>query len=226
MQIGFGQAELTPSGAVAMIGLYRVRVADRAANPLLATAMAVTDGGKPSVYWVGCDLLYITDELVDAVCERLSGVLPDFDRSQLILSATHIHTGPFLKKEMDTTLLSFPEELSDVLSPDACCQQVADGITQAILAALKDREPALTARAVADIKTGYCRRGVFADGTAKMYPDVYRSDFSRLEYRDGGAVKVVIIALAAFVTIDTFIGIPMAAPMSARSTTASTPAAI
>ena len=193
MRIGFGQAAFTPNGAVAMIGLYRVRVADKAETPLLATAMAVTDGEKPPVYWVGCDLLYITDELVDAVCRRLSVVLPDFHRNQLILSATHIHTGPFLKEKMDTTLLSFPAEVSNVLSPEECCQQVADGIVQAILEAVKDKEPALTARANVDIKTGYCRRGVFTDGTAKMYPDVYRPDFSHLECRDGGAVKLVYV---------------------------------
>ena len=193
LQIGFGQAEITPKTPVAMIGLYSLRRTERIQTPLLAIAAAVSLDGREPVYWVACDLLYITRELVDAVYLRLSAEISDFRREQLLLSATHIHTGPFLKNEMETTLLSFPREFADVLTPRQYCEQAAQAITEAVLKALADREPAVTARASADVLTGYCRRGVFADGTAKMYPDVHSPQFSHMEGRNGGPIKGVFV---------------------------------
>lgn len=193
LAIGFGQADITPNAPVAMIGLYSVRTTGEVFTPLLVVAMAMIGGGVEPVYWAACDLLYITDELINAVCLRLSAKLPGFRREQLMLSATHIHTGPFLKEKMDTTLLSFPAEVSGVLGAQQYCEYAADGIAQAILQAVENQEPVVTARVSANIKTGYCRRGVYTDGTAKMYPDVYSERFSHMESRDGGPVKMVYV---------------------------------
>ena len=193
LNIGFGQADITPKGSVAMIGLYSTRVTREVGTPLQAVALAISAGDSAPVYWAACDLLYITDTLIHAVCRRLTRQLPDFHRSQLMLSATHIHTGPFLKERTDTTLLSFPHNAGDALSPKACCEQAADGITAAILAAIADQEPVRTARTACEITTGYCRRVVFRDGTAQMYGDVHNDTFSHLECRDGGPSRFVYV---------------------------------
>ena len=193
LQIGFGQAEITPHVPVAMIGLYSLRKTQVVHTPLIAVAVAMAEQGSEPVYWVSCDLLYITEELIKAVCGILSEKLPEFRREQLLLSATHIHTGPFLKHKMDSTLLSFPLEFSDVLTPERYCLQAAEGIASAVLKAVNDREPAVTARASADVATGYCRRGVFEDGTAKMYPDVHSPQFFHMEGCDGGPIKGVFV---------------------------------
>lgn len=193
LNIGFGQADITPKGKIALIGQYKTRLTEEVYTPLKAVAMSIGSEGRPGVYWAACDLLYITDTLIDAVCSRLASQLPGFQRSQLILSATHIHSGPFLKEKTDTTLLSFACKDPDVLSPEACCAQVADGIAQAILAAIADAEPVLTARSSSDTPTGYCRRAVFTDGTAVMYAKVTSDTFSHMEYRDGGSSRMIYV---------------------------------
>ena len=192
LKIGFSQADITPRGKIALIGQYDIRTTREIFTPLQAVAMVIQSGGS-SVYWAACDLLYITDTLIDAVCRHLSTQLPDFERSQLMLSATHIHSGPFLKERTDTTLLSFASQEADVLRPEACCEQVAQGIVQAILGAIADAEPVLTARASSDLATGFCRRVVYADGTVNMYGKVKTENFSHMECRDGGDTRMIYV---------------------------------
>ena len=192
LKIGFSQADITPKGKTALIGQYAIRTTREVFTPLQAVAMVIQSGGG-SVYWAACDLLYITDTLIDAVCRLLSDRLPDFQRSQLMLSATHIHSGPFLKERTDTTLLSFASQEPDVLRPEECCGQVAQGIARAILGAIADAEPVLTARASRDLATGFCRRVVYTDGTAQLYGRVKKADFSHMECRDGGDTRMLYV---------------------------------
>lgn len=193
LQIGFGQGDITPKGKVALIGQFDTRLTEEVFTPLKSVAMAICSAESDPVYWAACDLLYITDTLIDAVCRKLSAHIPDFRRSQLMLSATHIHSGPFLKVKMDTTLLSFPCQSSDVLSPESCCEQVAEGIVSSILLAREDVESVLTVRSSSNISTGYCRRPIFTDGTCVMYSNVNVPRFSHMECRDGGDTRMVYV---------------------------------
>lgn len=193
LHIGFAEADITPKGRIALIGQFGERLTDEVKAPLCAVAMVITADGKTPVYWAACDLLYITDTLVAAVCERLEKCIPDFERSQLLLSATHIHTGPYLKRGGDATLLAYHSTDADLTDPADCCAAVADGVAEAIMKAYAAREEAVVAVTESPIQTGYCRRVVYKTGEARMYGKVDDPDFSHMEYHDGGMTNLMYV---------------------------------
>ena len=93
MRIGWGQAEITPrGGAISLYGQWDTRITRQVNDPLRAVAMAIaTEEGD--VVWVGCDLCYISQNMMRAAHDEIRRQRPDFPFAHLIVSATHIHTG-------------------------------------------------------------------------------------------------------------------------------------
>ncbi len=194
---GWGAADITPQVPVALMGQFETRIATEVGAPLRAVALAVAAEGQTPAYWVGCDLLFTPASLTDAAAERLAGRIPGFAREQLILSATHIHTGPFPEREGESSLLRYRLTDPEITPPEAAMARAADGIAAAVLQAHEALEPSFVQTAVSQIQTGYCRRVVYSDGSAAMYGRVDRPDFSHMEYHDGGPTNLLYTRRAA-----------------------------
>ena len=194
MRIGFGQADITPRGGlVSLTGQFEKRITDQVHDPLRAVAMVVqTDGAR--TIWVSADNLKIFAHNVRALAERVRRFLPDLREEELVVSATHIHTGPSLYANSFLALTGRRGEPEEALSAAECEAQFADRAAEAVREALENLREARIDYAIARIQTGVCRRTLFQDGTAQMYGDPYRPDFFKMECRDGGPSQFLYVS--------------------------------
>lgn len=193
--IGWGEADITPKGTLPLNGQFYRRFASAVESPLRAIA-AVFGEGAEAVIWVACDLLNVPYELTIEVSKRLSSFMPQISEKQIILSATHTHTGPFLLSSGTgsiTSLLSFRYDNEEITMPEECFSAVADGIVKAILEADANKCLSYVETAVLRVQTGYNRRSVYTDGSAVMYGSCSRPDFVSMEGRDGGTCSLMYV---------------------------------
>ena len=137
---------------------------------------------------MGCDIISAYDVLTDEV-EALLLELPGFRNCYSIaIAATHIHTGPYIKRERLLSLTGDEglKEDPGTLTTAECRRQIAAGICQAVLMAHQNMEESELGLSVAHIITGVNRRVVYKDGSARMYGHLDTDAFSHMESRDGG----------------------------------------
>lgn len=165
--IGWAMEDITPEGAVFLLGQYYERKSQYVETNLKATAFAMeqkTGTGKAEqVIMVSLDVLWITASLQQAVREKLAGRLSGFDDKKLFLNATHTHSAPD------------PDPLSGY------GKWLVEKLALVIINAWENRKPAGISRALAYAVTGHNRRVKYADGTVEMYGAVSRPDFTGLE---------------------------------------------
>lgn len=94
---GWAEVDITPEDPVLIPGQFHARISEGVLDPLTATAWALQSGEEQAIF-VSCDLICITDELRDAVRDCLSsGQGNEIDPKNVILNATHTHTGPEIR---------------------------------------------------------------------------------------------------------------------------------
>ena len=193
INIGFGTSDITPRGGpISLRGQWETRVSDEIRDPLLANAMMIQSDGARTI-WAACDLCGIDKSLSDEVKRLLRISLDGFEDEQLILSGTHIHTGPNTDINPFTTLLDGREDPPGSITTAECCRQVALGIEKAVLQAASSLEPGCFEVAISHTITGVCRRALYKNGSGIMYGDVHKPDFSGMEGRDGGPIQILFI---------------------------------
>ncbi|HJL19997.1 MAG TPA: neutral/alkaline non-lysosomal ceramidase N-terminal domain-containing protein [Sandaracinaceae bacterium LLY-WYZ-13_1] len=150
MEAGFGRADLTVyERGMGMLGWGRPdNVALGVAAPLAARAMAVRDdAGRTGVY-ACADLCFVSASLRVAVLEALErrrlGLVP----ADVLLTATHTHSGPSGYSHAFFYDLSGPGYCARVLA------SLADGLADAIAQAVRRLAPARLALAAAPIPEG------------------------------------------------------------------------
>jgi hypothetical protein len=179
-RFGWASREFTPDRPALVHGQIYVRIAHDAKDPLTLTALAI-EASRPAgnVIWISCDVCHIPESLVQAVRTRLSERLPEVPSDGIILSATHTHDGPSLAGG------SYPHPGGDVMTPEECCDRVADIAADAAAGAWESRASGKFARAFGHAVVGHNRRALYADGTAAMYGKTDRPDFVSIEgYED------------------------------------------
>ena len=189
MLVGWGEADITPKGgAISLIGQWEERVTDAVLDTICAVAMAMRSG-EERVILVACDLCGITKPLSDEVKMLLRASVPEFQDHELILSATHIHTGPGTEERSFLTLLDGRADPQGAIPTGECRRQIALAIEAAVLQALGSMRESRFEYAVSHIITGVNRRATYADGSSEMYGDIHRPDFRGMEGRDGGPMQ-------------------------------------
>lgn len=91
---GAAQIEITPPLPATLGGMFLRYKTEVVRDPLFAESLALSDG-QASAIMVSCDMTALTEELVARIRKAITaetGVPPE----QIILSATHTHTGPFI----------------------------------------------------------------------------------------------------------------------------------
>lgn len=101
LMIGVGRSDITPPVGTELHGGPR-RVSDSVRDPLYATAIVLEDGAR-RVALVVCDLLHFPDDFLRAAIadiEAATGLAAE----DILLSATHSHSGPTLDEPYGTAL--------------------------------------------------------------------------------------------------------------------------
>jgi len=121
---GSALVKITPPSGTPMAGYYYDRGADGVHDDLFARAMVFEkDGAKAAV--ISCDLIGVSAEIVSAVrilVEKETGIRAD----NILVSATHSHTGPVMPKRIDryknlqnATYIKYLSELPGMIAESA-----------------------------------------------------------------------------------------------------------
>lgn len=182
--VGATSVDITPALPVALVGQYYRRLANTVYSRLCAQVIAI-EGDSGSVIYVACDLLGIPDEMQATVRNTVKKLAPDLPVGNVILSAIHTHTAPYLSKTHGSTTWGDDFEWFQVadneVTPDAYAKQIVDAIAKGIVNAWNTRRPAVFSTGMDHVSISYNRRSVYADGSAVMYGNTNRPDFVRLE---------------------------------------------
>lgn len=104
MKIGIGISDITPPSGVELVGYYYPRKAQGIHDRLHAKAF-FADDGKTRAALISCDICFFEEKTVKAVRSKLSQNSPvPFDN--VILCATHTHTGPVVTPEYEPVLVN------------------------------------------------------------------------------------------------------------------------
>lgn len=186
MNVGWAQADLTPSEPVLIAGQFHSRVSEGVADPLTATALAL-DAGDDQAVLVTCDFVTVPDAIRDAVRARLAGQAGGPDTAKVVLCATHTHTGPEIRPPatggahvsgnpgIDLPAMPVQEYL------DFAVQRIADAVERA----WAGRKPGRIAFGLGQAVIGRNRRWVDVHGRSTMYGNTSKPTFSHIEgYED------------------------------------------
>ena len=198
--IGWAEVDLTPQKKVGLAGQFAERISEYVEKPITATAMAVSNGTEQMIL-VGCDLSSAPANLVDAVREKLAGNSVGIDPEKVILTATHIHTGPVFPKKRRVASITNAKLLlknyltgdrkyvekqnvsnnSDIFSADEMFDFLIEKITKVVLDAWENKKESSFSNAFGRAPVGMCRRASYTDGSAQMWGETNQAVFSAIE---------------------------------------------
>ncbi len=190
LKAGWGTADITPGRTSELFGQYYQRVAKSVRDPLSVTALALEqpseDPAQGQAILISCDQAIVDGGLVESVREKLKELIPDFEPSRLVVSATHTHNAPTASDPLkwwqnDPSLLSL-EEFQPIL---------LDALVSAGVQAWKSRADAQVGVASGLASVGHCRRPLYLDGSSEMYGATDRPDFIGMEGGQDDTVGVV-----------------------------------
>ena len=164
------------------------RIGRTALDPLTVTAFAfeAADGTARTIL-VSCDLAGVPDSLVEATRSRLATLAPDFPLEHLVMFGTHTHTSLVIEDGY------YAHPGGDVMTTAECLARVADSAAEAAAEAWASRVPRLVNRAFGHAVVGHNRRAVYADGSARMYGNTNRPDFTHIEGGDDHGLDMLFV---------------------------------
>lgn len=182
--IGWSETDITPLQPVMLQGQFYARLSEEVLSPLTATALVLESADSVAIM-VSCDLVAISEGLLNSVREGLKSHGFAHAR-QVVLNATHTHTGPLLPGGR------FGEGKGFVTwsHPDAPAREevlafVSERIVNSILEAWEHRQPGAIAFGLGHAVIARNRRWVEMDGTGIMYGDSRNEKLDHIEgYED------------------------------------------
>ena len=189
LRVGGAMTSITPDEPVALSGQMHTRIAHTVETPCTATALALEtvegDEVVGQTIMVSCDLVYITDDVLQAVRNRLKERLSDFDAEKLFLTATHTHTAPVFVEG----LYQLPE--NGVMQPAEYTEFLVGQLTDVIAEAWEQRAAGRVGWGLGHAVVAQNRRAQYADGTAVMYGPTDRANFRGIEGYEDHDVNVL-----------------------------------
>lgn len=136
---GVAQIDITPNGSIWLSGYAaRTRPSEGVLQRLHAKALAIEDGRGERVVLVSMDLIGITRVLADRVAAEAASKYK-LERRQLVLNASHTHTGPMLAGNLSPMAPKDPAELAKLRE---YTNDLAAKLVTVVGAALGNMEPA------------------------------------------------------------------------------------
>lgn len=206
LRVGIAEVSITPDKSIALTGQFYERISEYVETPITMTAFAVVKGEEQMTI-VSCDLTALSDLYVEDVRKETKDI-PGFDPAKLIMNATHTHTShTFIKEDKNTIhMASGLKVLSAYMKPGS--YEAATGEKNPEMSAeesydfLVERGAEAVRKAWANLHEGHivfgfgraaigmCRRAVYDDGSAKMWGDCNRANFSELEGGNDSGIEL------------------------------------
>jgi hypothetical protein len=182
--IGTETVDITPQLPVALTGQFHLRIAYEAETPLTANIIALEskeqNNNGDAAIMVSCDLLYISNEMLQKVRREVGKKVNGLDVSKIFLNATHTHTAPVLENDSTFSFrYQIPEK--DVLQVEEYVDFFVKKVSGAIIKAWNSRKPGSVTWGLSHATVAYNRRIVYADGTSVMYGNTNEPGFMNLE---------------------------------------------
>src|SRR5262249_49161832 len=97
---GTGRADITPRGPIWMAGYgSRNKPSEAVDAPLHARALALQSGEEPPLLLISAEIIGFRREVAEAIAGKLQGKFK-LPRENILLVATHTHTGPVIGKNL------------------------------------------------------------------------------------------------------------------------------
>lgn len=141
-QAGAAKVDITPQGPIWMAGYAaRTRPSEGVASPIHAKALAIDDGrknGEGRVVFVTADIIGFPRVVADEIAIN---ALKHFklERSQLVLNASHTHSGPVIWPNLSTMYFMEPDQKQKV---EAYTRNFVAQVSQLIGTAITNLKPA------------------------------------------------------------------------------------
>ena len=166
LKAGSATANITPPLGTAIPGGFRARYAENVDDELFAKAVVI-DNGETRIAMVTCDLIAVTEKMVDCAKQRIAdrcGIPPE----HVMVNATHTHTAVAI-----ANLLGTPEDTDYI-------EWVPLKIADAVELAVWRLTPARVGFAsVTEERITFNRRWHVKDGTVRMNPGLEHPDLVR-----------------------------------------------
>ncbi len=176
LRVGVAEVDITPPLGFPMSGYYHERLAEGTIDPLKAKAIVFrTDETAAAI--VVCDLIGIATDLKQAIRQKASEKT-GIPASNIVISATHSHTGPDYTKELYLKLAGTRQDPGRAAYIDQLIGGPVEAIAQADATA---RPAALESGSVAQqTPVSFNRRFVMRDGSVQTWqnydnPNVVRA---------------------------------------------------
>jgi len=204
LKIGMIKKDFTPPAQITLCGQFRQRVSTHVESPICANVFAAEKDGVQLII-AACDLVGISDELLEHIRRFVQIKNPEIDTEKLIVCATHIHTGPYIATEelgLHAAAAYLPEDMRfedetqpepDVWQAEECIPYVAERIAEAICEAWEKREEALVAPGFGRAVVGHCRRTTYTDGSGRMYGATDTVGFDALEGGNDSGIELLYV---------------------------------
>lgn len=160
LYVGVASVDITPTEPIRLAGnTGRMEPTDSVEQRLWAKAIAFGDAAHPTVL-VTADLVGISAAITAELGRRLESV--GVKRDQLVLTATHTHTGPEVRGVLPTHLVE-PRTPALVATIDRYTDGLIDHLEEVALEALAERRPSRVEWALGSVGFAENRR-VLKDG--------------------------------------------------------------
>ncbi|HOK80160.1 MAG TPA: hypothetical protein PK303_07645 [bacterium] len=191
--VGWAEVDITPDMPVCLCGQFHARVSEGVKDPITATILVLEATGKNDrkhAVMVSCDLVAIPAEFKRAVVEKTKTLVPEIDKTSIIMNATHTHTAP---ESGGDILRGTPGlDIKDIYGVELPVMKITDyiefaasKIAHGIQNAWEKRKESGIGYGLGYAVVGYNRRVSYYDGSSKMYGTTDDPQFSHIEgYED------------------------------------------
>ena len=189
--IGWSEADITPpvDKFVALAGQYYDRLT-RDVHSRLKTVAAAFSSESGHFLTASIDNVGINEPFQRLVREAVAALEPEIRTDQVFLNAIHTHNAPSIKTVESGSRSGGSGDNPEVLSSREYVEYAVPIIAGNLVNAWRRRRPGGIARAFGSARIGHCRRAVFS-GSAEMYGDTTRNDFSGMEGGEDSGVEML-----------------------------------
>jgi len=154
---GWSEVDITPEVGTPLAGYLNLRRAEKVLDPLKVTTLYLKDE-EYSLAIISCDLCFLPNQFVKEVKDSIEDIA-DIDESQIMISATHTHSGPLTGKVFGQN----PDQLYIKL--------LKEKIAESFSRAYKDTGPATFQFAQGSVEgISFNRRYLMRDGNVVTNP--------------------------------------------------------